>query len=193
MLTNRVVKIKNNTQHETNQGLPQGSPMSPFLFIIYTIVLHQINNQNVDLFQYADDLIILISAKTNTEAKQKAEIALMSINNTRKNIKMNLSTQKCHFMRTNPHFDPLFILALGNEILQEVNTMKILGITISNRLILATHYKILKQNAFRNLNILKTIIYRQQGAHPKNGINIYKSTVKSQISFAQVASQMKNK
>ncbi|XP_036340523.1 uncharacterized protein LOC118749851 [Rhagoletis pomonella] len=49
---------------EITSGLPQGSCLSPTLFNIYTAQLHEINDTQTQLFQFADDLAI-ISTNTN--------------------------------------------------------------------------------------------------------------------------------
>lgn len=185
-LTNRTVKLNSKYSHNTNRGVPQGSPLSPFLFIIYTAILHQINDEETKTFQFADDLIIMISSKSNETLKQNANVTLQQIKNILSYLKLNISPEKCHYLRIFPNFDPNFIISYENNILKEVNQSKILGITITNRLSLTSHYKILKQNAYKKLNILKTIIYKHNGAHPKNSLNIYKATTKSQTNFALV-------
>lgn len=47
-------------------------------------------------------------------------------------------------------------------------------------------YKIIKQNSYKSLNLLKTIIYQQGGTSPNNSINVFKATTKAQTNFAQV-------
>lgn len=54
ILGNQSVIVKN--------GVPQGSCLSPVLFHLYTAELHQINNSETTLYQYADDFVILSSS-----------------------------------------------------------------------------------------------------------------------------------
>ena len=39
-------------------GLPQGASLSPILFNLYTLDLHQQFNSNISIIQYADDICI---------------------------------------------------------------------------------------------------------------------------------------
>lgn len=184
-LTNRVVKINNN-QHTTNAGLPQGSPFSPFLFVLYTTKIHNLINSNSKIFQYADDVIILVNGKSNESLKANTNLILERLTATLNDLKLELSAEKCQYMRINPNFDPNFIISLRNNQIQEVNQSKILGITMTNRVSLAPHYKNIKQNAYKAQNMLKIISNRMGGAHPKNSLNTYKATTKAQINFAMV-------
>lgn len=42
----------------SNQGLAQGSPLSPLLFNLYTASLHEHLQNEIKMLQYADDLVI---------------------------------------------------------------------------------------------------------------------------------------
>ena len=45
-------------------GLPQGSPLSPVLFNIYTLDLARLDRPNVTINTFADDIIIYTSGKS---------------------------------------------------------------------------------------------------------------------------------
>lgn len=44
---------------EVNNGLPQGSCLSPILFNLYSEKLHRIENDNTQVLQFADDIAIV--------------------------------------------------------------------------------------------------------------------------------------
>lgn len=52
--------IIGNSRLNIYNGIPQGSCLSPTLFNLYTLGLHGISDNNTDLFQYADDFILLV-------------------------------------------------------------------------------------------------------------------------------------
>lgn len=193
MLTNRTVLVNQNYSHTTNNGLPQGSPFSPFLFILYTSSLHELANSNLHIYQFADDIILLLNASNNNELKVHTNTTLTKVKRSIVNIKLSLSANKTQYMRINPTFDPQFIISMDNQIIEESNQLKILGISITNRLSLTPHYKLLKQNAYKNLNLLKTVIHNQRGVHPQKSINIFKATTMAQIKFAQIITNEKRK
>lgn len=63
-LKNRRIILKLNDGTEiiqiTNKGLPQGCPLSPILFNIYTKVVHKIIQEDGSLIQFADDFTAVI-------------------------------------------------------------------------------------------------------------------------------------
>lgn len=133
MLTNRTVQVNNQYSHTTNKGLPQCSPFSPFLFLLYTNSLHELASNNAHIFQFADDLILLLNVRNAAELKQHTNDTISNFKRAIENLHLSLSPTKTQYMRIYPSFDPQFIVSLDNHILEESQQMKILGITITNR------------------------------------------------------------
>ena len=75
-LQNRQAKVKfcgtNSNSRVMRQGLPQGSVLSPILFLFYIDNLADILPESVVIAMFADDVTILSTDKDREEATQKA-------------------------------------------------------------------------------------------------------------------------
>ncbi len=58
----------------TNEGVPQGSCLSPTLFNVYTEKLRMIKNKKCDIYQFADDVTLKMSDKSDQELEYKGFI-----------------------------------------------------------------------------------------------------------------------
>lgn len=186
-LVNRKIIFKTqngNIIQTTNKGIPQGSSLSPILFNVYTKIIHSISNSNVKIFQFADDISILIKTKNNIELIEKAKVTIKNIQEILNKKNMNINLQKTQIMKLHSNNIQSLNLSINGIRLKENNKMKMLGITMSNKCSLITHYKEKKEECQKNLNLLKCFSYKNGGAHPGIMLNIYKSLIKSKISYA---------
>ena len=88
--TNRVISFRFNDktdgrEYVTNSGIPQGSPLSPYLFGAYVkkIMYSSGRTEEQDdflLISYVDDLIICIKGRTEEEMERKTRAAWAEVN-----------------------------------------------------------------------------------------------------------------
>lgn len=75
-LKNRSVSLQTRDKkisRTISNGLPQGDVLSPTLFNVYTLKLHQIEKDGVVLVQYADDFGILVKARSLDQLNKTAQ------------------------------------------------------------------------------------------------------------------------
>ena len=70
------------TTYVTNRGIPQGSPLSPYLFGAYVngIFSTDISNKNVLIISYVDDALICIKGKNSEELERVGRTAWEELN-----------------------------------------------------------------------------------------------------------------
>ena len=88
--TNRVISFRFNVktdgrEYVTNSGIPQGSPLSPYLFGAYVKKIMYSDGQMKEkdgflLISYVDDLVICIKGRTEEEMEEKTGAAWAEVN-----------------------------------------------------------------------------------------------------------------
>jgi hypothetical protein len=117
-LTNRIqqVRISNTLSKEIiiTTGVPQGTVLSPILYLIYVTSLAKLNLHG-KLFSYADDTAILLTGNNWEEIRQNAESDMHLINTwfLKNNLRINYTKSNfltfTHDKRTQPNFNEIKI------------------------------------------------------------------------------------
>lgn len=143
-LTNRSVYIRHNNflygPKLTSKGTMQGSILSPILYNLYTSqILKYVNNIDVNILQFADDIVVY-SVNSNLDiAKRLINTALSQIHLYYKNkLKLNINSEKSSVLIFSKQTSYCQI-KYNNQILNEVEHKKFLGIIIDNKLSFERH------------------------------------------------------
>lgn len=188
---NREIYIKINNDIKgprlCNIGIPQGGILSPLLYIIYTIDIEGIINNNVKIIQYADDVCIY---QDNCEIDQGIEVLNNTMNKLdnwaqENGLSINQNkTQICIFTKKRKN-TPLQA-TLNNKVYDIKDTVHFLGLTMDKKLLWKNHIHNIVTKCEKALNILKMVTHLSWGADPNISILLYKSYVRSVMDYGAI-------
>jgi hypothetical protein len=164
-LTNRVQQVSiNNTLSEAgylSQGVPQGSILGPLLFSLFINDL-PLHIENCDIFSYADDTNLTVSAITIEDIQNKLSRDLTVVeawcNNNQ--LVINTSKSKCMLICTQQKRQHLITdtlnLSLYGTSLENVECQKILGVYIDKNLTWRSHIDCLCNSVSQLIGLLSS-------------------------------------
>ena len=163
-------------------GVPQGSPLSPILYSIYTSDIPI--TPGADIATYADDTAIFTSHRNFNYAVRHLNRALSAFENWSRiwkiGINVNKSTIVSFSKRPIPQIPDFH---LNNEIIQTKHAAKYLGITLDRRLTFKQHIFNIKKKNYAKIGFLFPIL-KSPKLPLQIKIQVYKTIIRSSFSYA---------
>lgn len=122
-------------------GIPQGSIIGPLFFLIYLNNINQIGLTG-NLTLYADDTCLFYFDKSIPNIMKDAQRDLNILNEWLKFNLLTINTSKTSFMIFAAKYKPIpeyTTLAINNEIIQQTNKEKYLGLWVDHKLTWKLH------------------------------------------------------
>merc|ERR1711991_499588 len=187
-LSNRKSKIcyndKISPKVRLKYGLPQGSPLSPVLFNLYTNEIIKKINDVCFIRAFADDIVFYKQSDNITDLESKINKVTKKIHELCLSFNLYMSPTKCKFMLlTNKKTNVIPKIRLGKNTLEMVHQYKYLGIIFDDRLKFDTHIEESIKKAKKRMNIIKYISNGIKGCKISNIINMYKCFVRPIIEY----------
>ncbi len=145
-LSNRKTKVQLNgdrgRQPPLRQGLPQGSVLSPLLFLLYIDDLRRVTPEHVEVVMFADD-VSLFSSHPNQEVTEAAiQEAITNVAEWSRCRKLTLNSSKCEvgfFINNSKEARWQPSLQLDGALLNTTSLPKFVGVTIDRALSFGPH------------------------------------------------------
>lgn len=148
-----VLKI-GSQQIEVNYGLPQGSCLSPILFNLYTRILHEIEDKNTLLYQYADDFIIISSNRSFKIAGENICQKVREFWDKCQLLNLFLNPNKAFSMYVARGLHKDFSVEIEGKRIKQVRSFRFLVRIINASLTVKEHYETVKNSMDNRLNLL---------------------------------------
>ena len=172
---------------EQEQGVPQGSFLSPTLFNI------KINNivkcvNDTDFSLYVDDFGIFYKSKNMENIEFRLQRCLNKVETwaTENGFKFSKTKTQCvHFCQLRGlHPDP--VLNIYGSPIPVVEEAKFLGLLFDKKLSFIPHIKALKAKCLKALDVLKVLSNTNWGGDRSVLLNLYRSLVRSKLDYGSI-------
>lgn len=169
-----------------SRGCPQGSSCGPGLWnILYDDVLRLSLPCGCESWAFADDLILAVAADSLIELQFSANMALQRIYSWGCDNKIRFNEAKTqvlpiHVRRLPDH--PTFVM--NNVVLQNVSSMRYLGVHLNSKLSWRTHLDYLSKKTLRVYSVFSRLAKNVYGLNPQVCTNIYKAAIEPSLLYA---------
>lgn len=164
-------------------GLPQGSCLSPLLFNVYTAGLHKFEDNQTQIFQFADDFLILSHNRIAAEALRGLESKVAEFQNACEDLGLLFNVNKTKFMYLARGCKNAFTLRVCNTNIVQVGQIQFLGRVITAGGVLKDHVLKIKKDIRPANNLIKRLTTVKTGLTPKVALNTYKAFVRAKAEY----------
>lgn len=192
-MKDRTYKVKYNgyisDRKIQKNGVPQGSTLSPTLFLL---AINKITNYIPPLVQtslFADDLVIYCRGKNITSLQQRLQQTINNLETWTQETGFCFSTTETkaiHFTKARKNYQKPKLKINSNDI-NFVDTIKFLGIHFDRKLSWRQHIKDLKVDCLKRMNIIKSLSNHDWGSDQQILLKIYNTLIRSKMDYASTA------
>ena len=173
-----------------NHGVPQGSVISPLLFIMYINDLGQrlLTVPGVKLAMFADDIAIWTDP-TCPHSRSHLQRALAVVRNWSKDWRLQFNGDKCHYICFTRcrNIPPIPNLRVGGKTLQPISVVRYLGVWFDAKLTFARHVDHLCSKLYKRIAMARTLVDKSAGLTTKRFTSIYLTTIRPAMEYAVCA------
>ena len=197
-LTNREAKVRINGRlgkaAHMRQGLPQGSVLSPILFLFYINNLAKILPPEITNSLFADDVTLLATSDTLSEAEELVQKSVDVVTKWSKEWKISLNATKSEasFFSNSNHetaakWKPKIVI--DGKAIKYNPTPRLLGVILDRTLCFGPHVASIEKQATPKIRTIACLSHSTWGWRKEYLQRIYSANIKSIINYAGFAWQ----
>ena len=160
-LTGRKQKVlyqeEESEEKENEVGAPQGSALSPFLFLILVSDMGEAvaDLEGIHILSYADDTTVYATGKTQEEVMEKLEVAATKILQFMGDSGLAANPDKTHFLLFGGKGEAK--IKIGTTMIPESSSEALVGFTVARSLTWQTHCQLLEKALLARIGILRRL------------------------------------
>ena len=174
--------------HETENGLPQGSCLSPILFNVMIDDLFHNLPSGISYSLFADDSAIWCTTPELDHGIQRLQNALYTIDKWSSDNGLEFSAEKSALMvfTRRPQTEVSFLPKLNGVTIPQVHHFKFLGVVLDSRLSMNHHVKHIQAKCKKRLNLFRCLTSTPAGADRSTLLKLYKALVLPIIEYGSI-------
>ena len=165
---------------EVENGLPQGSVISPVLFLV---AINDLMPCKCEYSLFADDAAIWKTGKNIKHLERKMQTALDYIQSWCDKWGFKISIAKSSFVLFHKGKSKNVSLSLNGNPLKAQKKVKFLGMIFDSKLTWKDHIDYLVEKCQKRINILKVLSGSKWGANKETMVIVYKTLVRSLLDY----------
>lgn len=169
-------------------GVPQGSPLSPILYVLFTADLPRVIPKHTDKGIFADDLALIVTNRDESIAITCMNESLVRVKEWFDKWRLKLNAAKSQVIRFSlKRTPPLFAVKLGEEEIKFCDRVKYLGVIFDAKLLFKEHIKDVIGRVDRRVTSLASLCKRRFNIGVEAALTAYKAHVKPLLTFGSPA------
>mgnify|MGYP001553615755 CR=1 FL=1 len=169
-------------------GVPQGSILSPTLFIVKINSIVKILKPHIHRTLFVDDFTISYRGRTTQSVQRQLQICLSGLERWCDLNGFKFSATKTvmvHFcMQRRMHDDP--VLILNGQPVPLVEKVKFLGVWFDKKLNFKAHIDYVRGKCQKSLNLLRTLSHFNWGADRETLLHLFHAFVRSTLEYGSI-------
>ena len=192
-LNQRTLQVKiNNTLSYSfipQQGVPQGSPLSPLLYNFFSYDIFKLTNLNAYILQFADDTCLIAHNKNRNKMLEQLQALTNEVTSWFLKWRLLPNPKKTQLLLPYQNIAkrPQSITML-NTTIDPSHVAKYLGIYLDSKITLVKHAQTIKKEIIKRAKYFKILRYKDSGVSTNTAVYIYKSTCRPLLDYYRIVS-----